>query len=95
MKRPKISKRVRAAAAMALDNKACSEFIGALNDFTEDPDARMLSAAAWQAVFDDVAFGVPTDLWRVVPAEAAQMLRDGWCPGDPVVLRHRFRVPTT
>ena len=77
----RISKRTREQAIEICEQRYMSEFhaIGYVSPgaIAKDLDANLtaldLSLDAWLAV--------PGDDWL----EASGLLRDGWCPGDPVV----------
>jgi hypothetical protein len=84
----KISKKVRDEAILiclcAASNTRAGEYYGIIATRLGLGAGKPLYAAcAAMAAVDGI---LPTEGYRHVDAEAAALLADGWCPGDPVVL---------
>lgn len=87
--RARISARLRAKAVELLRCAAdMPTALGQVADSDDAPDLR-LARLAWLSV-DGWMINEPGDVrsWeRAVLLEAAALLEDGWCPGDPIEAR--------
>lgn len=81
----KISKRVR-EEAIVLCSIAASNYDVTIHDLgiSSDHPALQLASDARFAV-DPKMYFRPCDEYQNAAREAEGLLRDGWCPGDPVV----------